>query len=37
MAFDFSFNPQHQRFVVEQICRYINMQQRAQLADRGAA
>jgi hypothetical protein len=37
MAFDFSFNPLHQRFVVEQICRYINLQQRAQLADRGAA
>jgi hypothetical protein len=37
MAFDFSFNPLHQRFVVEQICRYINMQQRAQLSRRGAA
>ncbi len=31
MAFDFSFNPVHQRFVVEQICRYITVQQRAQL------
>ncbi|MHC4590474.1 MAG: PilZ domain-containing protein [Planctomycetota bacterium] len=32
MAFDFSFNPGHQRFVVEQICRYITaMQRRAQL------
>lgn len=35
MAFDFSFNPVHQRFVVEQICRFIAMQQRAQLDDRG--
>ena len=32
MAFDFSFNPGHQRFVVEQICRYITaMQRRAKL------
>ena len=31
LAFDFSFNPAHQRFVVEQICRYIALQQRAQL------
>jgi len=32
MAFDFSFNPGHQRFVVEQICRYITaMQRRARL------
>ena len=30
MAFDFSFNPSHQRFVVDQICRYIAMQQREQ-------
>ena len=37
MAFDFSFNPLHQRFVVEQVSRYINMQQRAQLDQRGAA
>lgn len=31
MAFDFSFNPIHQRLVVDQICRYIATQQRAQL------
>jgi len=31
LAFDFSFNPAHQRFVVDQICRYIALQQRAQL------
>lgn len=31
MAFDFSFNPGHQRFVVDQICRYIAVQQRLQL------
>jgi hypothetical protein len=31
MAFDFSFNPSHQRFVVDQICRYIAMQQREQM------
>lgn len=31
MAFDFSFNPIHQRLVVDQICRYIAIQQRAQL------
>ena len=31
MAFDFSFNPMHQRFVVDQICRYIALQQRSQL------
>lgn len=30
MAFDFSFNPAHQKFVVDQICRYIAMQQREQ-------
>ena len=28
MAFDFSFNPVHQRFVVEQISRFIALQQR---------
>jgi hypothetical protein len=34
LAFDFSFNPGHQRLVVEQICRYITtMQQRAQLRE----
>lgn len=31
MAFDFSFNPGHQSFVVDQICRYIAEQQRRQL------
>lgn len=31
LAFDFTFNAGHQRFVVEQICRYIAVQQRAQL------
>ena len=31
MAFDFTFNPAHQKFVVDQICRYIALQQRAQL------
>ncbi len=34
MAFDFSFNPIHQRIVVDQICRFIEIQQRAQLEDR---
>jgi c-di-GMP-binding flagellar brake protein YcgR len=34
MAFDFSFNPAHQRFVVDQICRYITLQQRAQNTQR---
>lgn len=36
MAFDFSFNPGHQRFVVEQICRYIAVQQRAQMQRKSA-
>ena len=31
MAFDFSFNPDHQNFVVEQICGYVANQQRLQL------
>lgn len=31
VAFDFSFNPSHQRFVVDQICAYIAHQQRSQL------
>jgi len=31
LAFDFSFNASHQRFVVDQICRYIAVQQRLQL------
>ncbi len=30
LAFDFSFNPSHQKFVVDQICRYIALQQREQ-------
>jgi c-di-GMP-binding flagellar brake protein YcgR len=30
LAFDFTFNPGHQRFVVDQICRYIALQQKAQ-------
>ena len=36
MAFDFSFNPVHQRFVVEQIRHFIEIQQRAQFDDRDA-
>ncbi len=31
MAFDFSFNPAHQRFLVSQICKFISIQQRDQL------
>lgn len=31
LAFDFSFNPGHQSFVVDQICRYIAVQQRSQI------
>lgn len=31
VSFDFSFNPDHQRFVADQICKYIAVQQRAQL------
>ncbi len=37
MAFDFSFNPVHQRVVVEPIRRFIEIQQRAQLDDRDAS
>jgi len=37
MAFDFSFNPAHQGVVVEQIRRFIQIQQRAQLDDRKSA
>ncbi|UCD74228.1 MAG: hypothetical protein JSV91_10605 [Phycisphaerales bacterium] len=33
LAFDFSFNPAHQRFVADQICSYIALQQKAMLAD----
>jgi hypothetical protein len=36
MAFDFSFNPGHQKFVVDQICRYITLQQREQTQRRTA-
>jgi hypothetical protein len=32
LAFDFSFNPVHQRFIVEQICEFIALQQRDQAA-----
>ena len=35
MAFDFSFNPIHQRFVVEQITRYLARQQQGQLEEQG--
>ena len=35
LAFDFSFNPGHQAFVVDQICRYIAVQQRTQLRQSG--
>ena len=31
LAFDFSFNLAHQRFVADQICRYIAIQQKAML------
>ncbi len=31
LAFDFTFNPGHQRFVVDQISRYISVQQRMQM------
>jgi hypothetical protein len=31
LAFDFSFNPVHQRFVVDQICRYITIVQKTQM------
>jgi hypothetical protein len=33
MAFDFSFNPGHQRLVVAQVCRYITAIQRLAQAD----
>ena len=35
LAFDFTFNPGHQQFVVEQICRYIALQQRQQMKKAG--
>lgn len=31
LSFDFSFNPAHQRFVADQICRFIALQQKAML------
>ena len=37
MAFDFSFNPAHQGIVVEQIRRFIEIQQRAQFDERKSA
>jgi c-di-GMP-binding flagellar brake protein YcgR len=37
MAFDFSFNAVHQRFVVEQITRYISRLQAAAMRQQGAA
>lgn len=33
LAFDFTFNPGHQQFVVDQICRYIALQQRMQFGE----
>jgi c-di-GMP-binding flagellar brake protein YcgR len=30
LAFDFSFNPSHQKFVVDQICRFVEQQQALQ-------
>jgi c-di-GMP-binding flagellar brake protein YcgR len=35
LAFEFTFNPNHQRFVVDQIRHYLQMQQQAQLAAEG--
>lgn len=34
VAFDFSFNPNHQQHVVDQICRYISIQQQSQFEQR---
>jgi len=31
LVFDFTFNPGHQRFVADQVCKYVAAQQRAQL------
>ncbi len=36
MAFDFSHNPGHMRFVVDRICRYVTVLQREQLQRRAA-
>lgn len=37
LAFDFSVNPGHQRFIIDQICHYIAVQQRKQLAQSAPA
>ena len=37
LAFDFSFNVAHQHFVVDQICQFIDLQQRYQLQQQAAA
>lgn len=37
LAFDFSFNVAHQHFVIDQICRFIDLQQRYQLQQQAAA
>jgi hypothetical protein len=37
MAFDFSFNAGHQRFIIDQVSRYIAMQQREQFAQNDRA
>ncbi|MCA9311233.1 MAG: hypothetical protein KDA21_08510 [Phycisphaerales bacterium] len=34
MAFDFGFNPRHEKFVVDQICRYVRQRQAALLRNR---
>jgi hypothetical protein len=36
MGFDFTFNPPHQDFVAQQICRYLAMQQQGAALRRGA-
>ena len=37
LQFDFSFNPPHQKFVVDQVCRYVAQVQREQLARQNTA
>lgn len=37
LQFDFSFNPSHQKFVVDQVCRYVAQVQREQLARQSTA
>lgn len=37
LQFDFSFNPPHQKFVVDQVCRYVAQLQREQLARQNTA